>query len=211
MGSKMRLLFLLGWIFVLFPGDISSTLHFPVSRNYERQGGNDYGIQGGNDYGRQGDNDYGSQGDNDYGSQGDNDYGLSNTDNDYARQGDNDYGSQGNDDYVRIIYDDFERQGGNDYGISKTDKARRPLTFEEAGRQQHGDTDYGSQGDNDYARQGDNDYNKLIENFKGGCMTRCKKSELIKGIQSLLQSLKIKKSAIKEATDVACIEICKPN
>ena len=134
----MRLLFLLGWIFVLFPGDISSTLHFPVSRNYERQ-------------------------------------------------------------------------GGNDYGISKTDKARRPLTFEEAGRQQHGDTDYGSQGDNDYARQGDNDYNKLIENFKGGCMTRCKKSELIKGIQSLLQSLKIKKSAIKEATDVACIEICKPN
>ena len=167
----MRLLFLLGGIIFLFLGDISSgQKYFPVSQDYERQGGNDYG-----------------------------------------KQGDNDYGSQGNDDYVRIIYDDFERQGGNDYGISKTDKARRPLTFEEAGRQQHGDTDYGSQGDNDYARQGDNDYNKLIENFKGGCMTRCKKSELIKGIQSLLQSLKIKKSAIKEATDVACIEICKPN
>merc|ERR1712048_231051 len=202
MGSKMRLLFLLGWIFVLFPGDISSTLHFPVSRNYERQGGNDYGIQGGNDYGRQGDNDYGSQGDNDYGRQGDNDYGLSNTDNDYARQGDNDYGSQGNDDYVRIIYDDFERQGGNDYGLSYTE------------------SDYGSQGDDDYARRNRkcrktdtkrNCLNLMIHQ----CTQRCeKKTDSIKGLKSLLQSLDLsdsvskKKRIIRESVGTVCYDIC---
>ena len=72
----MRLLFLLGGIIFLFLGDISSgQKYFPVSQDYERQGGNDYGRQG----------------DNDYGSQLDDDYGLSYTESDYGSQGDDDY------------------------------------------------------------------------------------------------------------------------
>ena len=167
----MRLLFLLGGIIFLFLGDISSgQKYFPVSQDYERQGGNDYGKQG----------------DNDYGSQGDNDYGLSNTDNDYARQGDNDYGSQLDD----------------DYGLSYTE------------------SDYGSQGDDDYARRNRkcrktdtkrNCLNLMIHQ----CTQRCeKKTDSIKGLKSLLQSLDLsdsvskKKRIIRESVGTVCYDIC---
>ena len=193
---------MLGWIFVLFPGDISSTLHFPVSRNYERQGGNDYGIQGGNDYGRQGDNDYGSQGDNDYGRQGENDYG---------RQGDNDYGSQGDNDYGLSNTDnDYARQGDNDYGSQLDDDYGLSYT----------ESDYGSQGDDDYARRNRkcrktdtkrNCLNLMIHQ----CTQRCeKKTDSIKGLKSLLQSLDLsdsvskKKRIIRESVGTVCYDIC---
>ena len=191
----MRLLFLLGGIIFLFLGDISSgQKYFPVSQDYERQGGNDYGKQG----------------DNDYGSQGDNDYGLSNTDSDYGRQGDNDYGSQGNDDYVRIIYDDYGRQGDNDYGSQLDDDYGLSYT----------ESDYGSQGDDDYARRNRkcrktdtkrNCLNLMIHQ----CTQRCeKKTDSIKGLKSLLQSLDLsdsvskKKRIIRESVGTVCYDIC---
>ena len=158
----MRLLFLLGGIIFLFLGDISSgQKYFPVSQDYERQGGNDYG-----------------------------------------KQGDNDYGSQGNDDYVRIIYDDYGRQGDNDYGLSNTE------------------SDYGSQGDDDYARRNRkcrktdtkrNCLNLMIHQ----CTQRCeKKTDSIKGLKSLLQSLDLsdsvskKKRIIRESVGTVCYDIC---
>ena len=208
----MRLLFLLGGIIFLFLGDISSgQKYFPVSQDYERQGGNDYGKQG----------------DNDYGSQGDNDYGLSNTDSDYGRQGDNDYGSQGNDDYVRIIYDDYGRQGDNDYGLSNTESDYGRQGDNDYGSQLDDDyglsyteSDYGSQGDDDYARRNRkcrktdtkrNCLNLMIHQ----CTQRCeKKTDSIKGLKSLLQSLDLsdsvskKKRIIRESVGTVCYDIC---
>merc|ERR1712048_938732 len=121
---------------------------------------------------------------------------------DYGRQGDNDYGSQGDDDYVRIIYDDYERQGGNDYGLSYTE------------------SDYGSQGDDDYARRNRkcrktdtkrNCLNLMIHQ----CTQRCeKKTDSIKGLKSLLQSLDLsdsvskKKRIIRESVGTVCYDIC---
>ena len=105
---------------------------------------------------------------------------------DYGRQGDNDYGSQLDD----------------DYGLSYTE------------------SDYGGQGDDDYARRNRkcrktdtkrNCLNLMIHQ----CTQRCeKKTDSIKGLKSLLQSLDLsdsvskKKRIIRESVGTVCYDIC---